>query len=161
MYLAGVNAARPGNAVQRGLRREGTLLLFSASGDETTRGSVDLGTGARRIVVIGAGKASLDMCSAAVDILQKCSESVRISGALVTKAGTLDEAHHATTAETLKMYGIKTIESSHPVPDESSIKAGEALLDAAASAKGADLALVLISGGASSLAFAPVEGTSL
>ncbi len=57
--------------------------------------------------------------------------------------------------------GIDLRISSHPVPDESSLEAGRALLDLADSLTEEDLAIVLISGGGSALAEVPVPGVSL
>src|SRR5204863_7697879 len=50
---------------------------------------------------------------------------------------------------------------SHPVPDEGSIRAGTALLDAARSLGPGDATLLLVSGGGSSLAEVPRPGLSL
>src|SRR5205823_4050569 len=47
------------------------------------------------------------------------------------------------------------IEGGHPLPDEGSLRAGEALLSAAASLRAEDAALLLVSGGGSALAEAP------
>ncbi|TMB31159.1 MAG: DUF4147 domain-containing protein [Deltaproteobacteria bacterium] len=53
------------------------------------------------------------------------------------------------------------IGGSHPVPDEGSLRAGTALLDAARSLGPNDAALLLVSGGGSSLAEVPRPGLSL
>ncbi len=57
--------------------------------------------------------------------------------------------------------GIDLMVGGHPVPDRRSIAAGRALLDRAASLDDGDLALVLVSGGGSALAEAPLPGVSL
>jgi glycerate 2-kinase len=57
--------------------------------------------------------------------------------------------------------GWYAIESSHPIPDERSIAAGDAVCDLVASAGPNDRVLALISGGASSLVERPVAGLSL
>jgi glycerate 2-kinase len=57
--------------------------------------------------------------------------------------------------------GARVVRGSHPVPDEGSLQAGEALLAAARSAGPADAALLLISGGGSALAEAPHPDLSL
>jgi glycerate 2-kinase len=72
------------------------------------------------------------------------------SGLAVTPAGTARP-----------VAGFRVLESAHPVPDERSAAAGEAVLDFAASAAPDDLLLVLMSGGASSLVCAPIAGVSL
>ena len=57
--------------------------------------------------------------------------------------------------------GARVVRGNHPVPDQGSLDAGEALLAAARSAGPADAALLLISGGGSSLAEAPHPDLSL
>ena len=57
--------------------------------------------------------------------------------------------------------GARVMLGAHPVPDESSAAAGAALLAAADGLGAGQRALVLISGGGSALAVAPVEGVSL
>lgn len=56
---------------------------------------------------------------------------------------------------------ITVVESSHPVPDQSSLDAGESLLRFLASIPQGEKLLVLISGGTSSLVEVPVAGLSL
>lgn len=72
------------------------------------------------------------------------------SGLAVTPAGTARP-----------VTGFRVLEGAHPVPDERSVEAGEAVLDFAAGAAPDDLLLVLMSGGASSLVCAPIAGVSL
>lgn len=55
----------------------------------------------------------------------------------------------------------RLLEGDHPVPDQGSLAAGEALLAAAAGLRPDDAALLLVSGGGSALAEAPAEGLSL
>lgn len=57
--------------------------------------------------------------------------------------------------------GWYVIESSHPVPDERSLAAADAVIDLVASAGAEDVVLALISGGASALVERPVAGLSL
>ena len=56
---------------------------------------------------------------------------------------------------------IELLTASHPIPDESSVEAAERLLAPAREAGADDLVLVLLSGGASSLACLPGDGLSL
>jgi glycerate 2-kinase len=53
------------------------------------------------------------------------------------------------------------MEAGHPVPDENSLRAGEEMLQLAASIKEGDLVIFLLSGGASALMESPVEGIQL
>ncbi|MEO6777215.1 MAG: DUF4147 domain-containing protein [Kofleriaceae bacterium] len=57
--------------------------------------------------------------------------------------------------------GWYVIESSHPVPDERSLAAADAVIDLVASAGPEDAVLALISGGASALVERPVAGLSI
>ena len=57
--------------------------------------------------------------------------------------------------------GARVLRGSHPLPDQGSIDAGEALLAAARASKPEDSVLLLISGGGSALAEAPRPGLSL
>lgn len=109
--------------------------------------SIDLGARVREaitdirepVVVAAVGKAAPAMARAAIDTLT------------VTRAVVV--APDGTDA-----LGLEVMRASHPIPDERSVAAAEALLDAA---RGAPLLLALISGGASALACAPIEGVSL
>src|SRR6267142_308975 len=57
--------------------------------------------------------------------------------------------------------GARVLRGGHPLPDASSLEAGESLLAAAGALKPADAALLLISGGGSALAEAPHPELSL
>ncbi len=70
---------------------------------------------------------------------------------IVTKYG------HGATAP----VGVEVIEAAHPVPDAASLRAGQALYDAVAACGPRDHLLMLVSGGASSLAELPEGGMSL
>ena len=68
------------------------------------------------------------------------------------------------TAETLPGEPPQVIEifsAQHPTPDEASVAAASRALELAGQANASDLVLVLLSGGASSLWAAPVEGIDL
>ncbi|HEX9931348.1 MAG TPA: DUF4147 domain-containing protein [Allosphingosinicella sp.] len=60
-----------------------------------------------------------------------------------------------------RLRSIELAHASHPAPDEASVAAGERLLALAGEAGADDLVLVLLSGGASSLACLPGEGLTL
>src|SRR6266478_4128815 len=57
--------------------------------------------------------------------------------------------------------GARVLRGGHPLPDAGSLEAGESLLAAAGALKPADAALLLISGGGSALAEAPVPELTL
>lgn len=102
-----------------------------------------------RIVVVGAGKAAAAMAQAAERHYISRGEGERISGFVTTRHG----------------FGLPTeilevIEAGHPVPDENSISSARRALERVASAGPDDLVLCLLSGGASALWAAPVDGVS-
>jgi glycerate-2-kinase len=96
--------------------------------------------------VLGAGKASTAMAAGARAVL---GESIR-DGVVVTKDG------HGSPVE-----GVDVIEAAHPIPDARSVDAAERALRRAAALTPDEGLLVLLSGGASALWSAPVEGLSL
>lgn len=59
------------------------------------------------------------------------------------------------------LHRLEVIEAGHPSPDEASLNAARRLIMLATEAKEVDLILVMLSGGASSLASLPGEGLSL
>ena len=100
----------------------------------------------RRILVVGAGKASGAMAHALEGVLGD-----RISdGLVVVKDGY--------TAPTQK---IKLVEAGHPIPDERGLRAANELLTLARSAQADDLLIVLISGGGSALTPCPAPPITL
>ncbi|NUM81119.1 DUF4147 domain-containing protein [bacterium] len=89
-----------------------------------------------RVIVIGAGKASAAMAEAIEDLFGE-----KITGGVVaTKYG-----------HTRPLNKIQVIEAGHPLPDESSLQAGDAIQRAAEMANKNDLVVLLLSGGASVL----------
>ena len=96
--------------------------------------------GWRRAVVIAMGKGSIQMALGALNVLEVDG------GVIVTPRGT-----------GRPVDGLEVIESSHPLPDESSLKAGEAVLEWARAAGRLGRLLVLVSGGASALVEKPID----
>jgi hydroxypyruvate reductase len=95
-----------------------------------------------RTVVVGAGKASVEMARA-FDALWKGP----LDGAVVTKHGARSSCGR-----------IEAIEASHPVPDEAVVEASRRLLHAVSGLSQDDLVVALISGGGSSLLALPPDG---
>ncbi len=87
-----------------------------------------------KIYVFGSGKASIEMAKAIEKIFNN-----RIKNGLVV----------CNYAEKLK--SIDVFKSSHPIPDEKSLKAGELLLDRLSRLKEEDFFIYLLSGGSSAL----------
>ena len=99
-----------------------------------------------RIIVIGAGKATARMALAIETLLGKKIAA----GLIVVKDG-----------HTVPLSIIEQVESSHPVPGETGVKATTRILDMARAADEKTLFICLISGGTSALLVAPVAGVTL
>src|SRR5438067_11751860 len=89
-----------------------------------------------RLAALGLGKAAPEMLAGARGALGNALEPLAF--AVPKGAG-----------------GGPLIEGGHPLPDEGSLRAGQALLSAAASLDPRDAALLLVCGGGSALAEAP------
>ncbi len=100
--------------------------------------------------VIAVGKAAQAMALGAVDVLGKGL----IDGLVISKPGHLDAA-------LLEAHGLIGLEGGHPLPDEGSLAAGQALLDYIAGLPDGRPLLILISGGASSLVEVLVDPVNL
>ena len=101
------------------------------------------------LLVLGAGKAAASM---AVMVNRHATGSVR--GFVVTRYG-----HGLQPGE--DAGAIEVVESGHPHPDEKSAAAGSKLLELAATLRSRETLLFLASGGASSLAAAPLGDVTL
>jgi glycerate 2-kinase len=98
-----------------------------------------------RTIVLALGKAAVPMARAAQDAWRRPLEGLAV----------------APHGETGRLRGIAILTAGHPVPDAGSVAAAERLLRLAEGAGPDDLVLVLLSGGASSLACLPGEGLTL
>lgn len=97
-----------------------------------------------RVVVIGAGKASARMAEAVEAVWGPCE------GLVITRYG-----------YGRPCQGIEIVEAAHPVPDAAGAEATARMLDLLAGLGEDDCVLALISGGASALLCAPVDGVTL
>ncbi len=97
-----------------------------------------------RVVVIGAGKASARMAEAVEAVWGRCE------GLIITRYGYARPCR-----------GIEIVEAAHPVPDAAGLAATARMLALAQSLGPQDFVLCRISGGASALLVAPVEGVGL
>ena len=105
---------------------------------------------ARRLIVLGAGKAAAAMAQVTEAHYERLGQGLQISGIVTTRHG------YALPTRT-----IEVLQSAHPVPDAASVDAARRSLELAATAAVDDFVLVLLSGGASALWAAPIEGVSL
>ncbi|HEU4989314.1 MAG TPA: DUF4147 domain-containing protein [Gemmatimonadaceae bacterium] len=102
----------------------------------------------QRLWLFAIGKAANAMAASAAGVLQR---------ALLTVAGGLVVAPEEGAPPTATVTAIR---GDHPVPGRNSFAAAAQLADVAAGMRSNDLAVVLISGGASSLIGAPLRGMS-
>jgi len=97
-----------------------------------------------RVIVVGAGKASARMAEVVESVWGPCD------GLVITRYG------YARPCQ-----GIEIVEAAHPVPDAAGAAATARMLALLGDAGEGDFILALISGGASALLVAPVEGVTL
>jgi len=100
----------------------------------------------KRIVVVGAGKATSRMAMAIEKLL-----GARISAGLII----VKDGHKS------QLDIIRQIEASHPVPNQAGVDGTQKILQMAQRADGDTLFICLISGGASALLVAPADGVTL
>ena len=99
-----------------------------------------------KIYVISFGKAACGMAIGTQRILKK-----RIAKGIIVSNASCEK----------KVPGFKFIESSHPLPDDKSVKAANAIISLLNQTKKNDLVIFLISGGGSSMIALPDENITL
>jgi glycerate 2-kinase len=132
---AGVAAVDPGAATAR-------LVSRTADGFTVAGTSYPLEPGAR-VVLLGAGKASLPIAAALREVLGE-----RLDGGIVV----------VRDGEATRLDPVRVFESDHPLPTARSLRAGEKLLAAAAELGERDVAICCFTGGSSALASVPPPG---
>ena len=143
IYEAAIEAANPEKAIHACLRLKNNILELSAN-NETIK-AFDLNQ-FKKIIVVGAGKATAAMAKAVEDILGH-----RINaGCICVKYG-----------YTRTLSTIETIEADHPLPDENSIAGARKIKEMLEGTTADDLVISLISGGGSALLCLPPEGITL
>jgi glycerate 2-kinase len=135
---AALAAVEPRAAVRRALVCEDDSLRIAGE-------AVDLAS-VGRVVLVGAGKAAPAMAQGVLDVLGS-----RLSG------GTITTRHGQAHA----VPGVEVWEAGHPVPDTHGLAGAAAALEVARGAGEGDLAVCVLSGGASALWPAPPAGVSL
>jgi len=138
IFSAGVDRVHPDRLIRNGLHLQEERLTVATESTSLTLDLEDF----RRIVVLGAGKASAAMAAGLERILgDRIGE-----GVVVVKYG-----------HTAELERIRLIESGHPVPDGEGVRGAEAVAELARRADEKTLAINLISGGGSAILPAPYQ----
>ncbi len=130
----GLDAVEPGRRVAAHLRWEGDALRIAG-----------VAVRPRRLFVVSVGKAAVPMARAAHRILGD-----RFTTAIVIAPG-----------KAPRMPRTRGFVSGHPLPDAAGVHAGLRVIELLEEAGRGDVVLLLLSGGASALMPAPIEGVSL
>ena len=134
---AGLASAHPGAAVAEVVRLEGDQLVVDG-----VRHPLDPGD---RVVVLGAGKASLAIAAALEEVLGD-----RLDGGAIAVKGRAEALRH-----------VEVLEADHPLPGERSVAAGRRLMELAAGLNAGDIALCCFTGGSSALSAVPPTGVTV
>jgi hydroxypyruvate reductase len=138
IFNAALAAVDPYPAVIRGITFENNCLQAAGAAYELDVFS--------RVLVVGAGKATARMALAIEDALgDRITE-----GLIVVKEG-----------YTAPLKIIKQVEASHPVPNESGVEGTKRIVELVRAADEKTLVICLLSGGASALLVAPMNGLTL
>ncbi len=135
---AALGAVDPYEAVRRHVQRQGDLLLVEGVPYDLSR--------FRHVYVVGGGKASAAMAAALEELLGDW-----LTGGVV----------NVKDGYTRPLRRIRLVEAGHPVPDERGLAGAKQMLQLAQGAGEEDLVIAAMSGGASALVVAPVDGVSL
>ena len=136
IYLQALSAVMPKNLIPVSLGYHDNVLTIENQ-------SFDLST-YRNIFVYGSGKASIEMARALGLLL----------GERIAKNVVVSNYHD-------RVIGVEIIESTHPLPSQKSIDAGERLIREFEAMGEEDFFIYLLSGGSSALIEKPIEGVSL
>jgi hydroxypyruvate reductase len=135
---AAIAAGHAGRLTDRALRREEGHLRVGGRAFDLAR--------VRRVLVVGAGKASGTMAAAAEAVL----EDLPLEGVVAVKERPDPPPRR-----------VRIVEAGHPIPDARGQDAARAILELVDGAGADDLVLAVISGGGSALTPAPVFGVTL
>ncbi len=116
--------------------------ITAVSPEAAVRRALEGKTFCGKLYLVSVGKAAWKMAQVAVSCLEQPPEK----GIVITKYGHLEEL----------LPGIDCYEAGHPVPDENTFKATQAVLDMTANLEKEDTVLFLLSGGGSALFEQPV-----
>ena len=127
------------------LRGLSERVVYHARLDSRVEASLrSMGLCGSKVILLGLGKGSVQMARGALGCVDAAG------GVVVTLKGAEE-----------RLPGVEVLGASHPVPDESSVRAAEALLEWARSAGENDVVLALVSGGGSALAEKPLSPLTL
>ncbi|HZD10787.1 MAG TPA: glycerate-2-kinase family protein, partial [Candidatus Binatia bacterium] len=135
---AALEAADPATAVRRQLRRDNRQLLAGHY-----RYDLDQG----RVFLVAAGKAALNMATAALEVL---GEDIW-AGVVITKQIAEGKARRYVANAGKRRNNLAVFEAGHPISDINGIRATATALDLLGETESGDLLLCLLSGGASAL----------
>lgn len=137
---AALAAVEPRAAVRNALRVDGSVV-------EAAGRPIPL-NGLRRVLVVGAGKASAPMAAAVEEVF--AGTGLPVEGVVVVKYG-----HTAPTRQ------VAIHQAGHPVPDQAGVAATREIMQLLHDADERDLVVAVISGGGSALVTLPEAGLSL
>jgi hydroxypyruvate reductase len=151
---ATLKAADPREAVLRHVSVRGSQWVVDGAAYDLINKDVRL---------VAVGKAAVPMAEAVGELIGE-----RISrGVVATKYGhgnwqsAIGNADGITHRSELPIANCQLIEAAHPIPDENSLRAGEAICELLQGCTENTLVIACISGGASALVVAPQSGISL
>jgi glycerate 2-kinase len=134
-----IRACDPFGAIGKQVKLKGARLTIDGRAHDLDR--------VRRILLIGAGKASARMAQALESILEERIDS----GLVITKT-----CHRAPLGGKIELA-----EGGHPLPDTGGKRATERIVKLLSGTTADDLVIFLLSGGASALLVSPVPGITL
>jgi hydroxypyruvate reductase len=139
VLAAALAAVEPGEAVHRALSRDADGFRVGANTYNLNR--------FRRVLVVGAGKASAPMAAAVEQVI---GDRARVEGSVTVRYG-----HAAATRN------VRIREAGHPVPDMAGVEATQAIVELLETTEQRDLVICVISGGGSALLTLPADDISL
>jgi len=137
---AAIRDVTPRNSLKRNIRRKGSKLVVANRRVDLKR--------FERILVLGAGKASIGMAEYIEEVLGDFISE----GAIVAPRE---------LAEKARLEKLEVLPSTHPIPSELGVKAASRILEYAEGVGEKTLTLFLLSGGASALLPMPADPVTL
>ena len=146
LFDEGIQAVHPSTLMHQIICVDGNSLKITDVNQITKEINLD---DFEKIIVIGAGKASVGMAEELEKLLTKSNRKI-YGGIIVTPYGTWKNLDF-----------IEVVEASHPLPDKNGIMGTEKIIQLCTNATEKDLIINLLSGGASALLPAPASGITL